>query len=82
MNQLRKKAVSNEGQFLYLGRWVDKAGFRAFVYAKNGDQKLANSYDDFLGLTTSGIWFDSLEKAAAASKVKEKRNDSTLSNSK
>lgn len=46
-------------QFLYLGRWVDKKTFCAFVYDKNGQQQLAKTYDEFIQLTTSGIWFAS-----------------------
>lgn len=49
----------HEGQFHYLGRWVDKHSFRAFVYDKNGNEKLADSYEEFRKLTTSGIWFES-----------------------
>jgi hypothetical protein len=47
----------HSGQFQYLGRWVDKDTFRAWVYDKNGEEKLADSYDEFQGLTSSGIWF-------------------------
>lgn len=47
------------GQFLYLDRWVDKETFRAFVYDKNCNEKLADSYQEFEELTTSGIWFAS-----------------------
>jgi len=45
------------GQFQYQDRWVDKNTFRAWVYDKNGEQKLANSYKEFEELTSSGIWF-------------------------
>lgn len=46
-------------QFQYLGRWVDKKNFRAFVYNEKGDEKLADSYQEFESLTTSGLWFAS-----------------------
>ena len=46
MNQ--KKVINikdkHEGQFEYLGRWVDKSTFRAFVYNKNNESMLADSY--------------------------------------
>lgn len=54
------------GQFQYLGRWVNKDQFRAFVYNEKGEEKLADSYHEFQTLTTSGIWF--------AEKPKQKSN--------
>lgn len=42
-------------QVLYLGRWVSKEHFKAFVYSSEG-QKLANSYEEFCDLISSGIW--------------------------
>ena len=56
-NKLKNIKDVHAGQFQYLGRWVDKATFRSWVYAKNGDTKLANSYKEFEELTSSGIWF-------------------------
>lgn len=47
-------------QVMYLGRWVDKEFFRAFVYRK-GEQRLANSYEEFECLLATGCWFDSKE---------------------
>jgi hypothetical protein len=47
----------NEGQFLYCGRWVDKKNFRAFVYGKD-ISTVANSYEDYLALIATGLWFD------------------------
>lgn len=59
MNQKLKNIKDiHSGQFQYLDRWVDKKTFRAFVYDKNGNEKLADTYDEFLELTSSGIWFD------------------------
>lgn len=58
---MNKKSKSiqeiHSGQFQYLGTWVDKNTFRAFVYDKEGNQKLADSYTEFEELTSSGIWF-------------------------
>lgn len=45
----------NASQFEYLGRWVDKKHFRAFVYSGE-KQKLANSYEEFMKLIGSGEW--------------------------
>ena len=47
-------------QVMYLGRWIDREHFRAFVY-KAGEQKLAESYSEFESLIGSGTWFDSIE---------------------
>jgi hypothetical protein len=66
-------------QFLYLGRWVDKKGFRAFVYDKDGNETLANSYPEFEKLTSSGIWFASREDASPKRKLK---HDAAIPNSK
>jgi hypothetical protein len=52
-----KKPISRDQQFLYLGRWVDKGTFRAFVYDAYGNEKLANNYNNFEKLIGSGEWF-------------------------
>lgn len=44
-----------ESQVLYLGRWVSREHFRAFVYNKEG-QKLAKSYEEYSQLISSGLW--------------------------
>lgn len=46
----------SESQVLYLGRWVSREHFRAFVYNSSG-QKAANSYKEFSDLISSGAWF-------------------------
>jgi len=48
-------------QVMYLGRWVDRENFRAFVYKIGKEAKLAKSYDEFESLIATGIWFDSIE---------------------
>ncbi len=53
------------GQVEYLGRWVDRAHFCAFVYNKEG-QRLAKSYDEFSNLLASGLWFASKKLLEAA----------------
>ena len=47
-------------QVMYLGRWVDKELFRAFVYKIGGEKKLAKSYQEFESFISTGIWFDSI----------------------
>lgn len=43
-------------QVLYQGRWVSREHFRAFVYNSTG-QRIAESYQEFSDLISSGIWF-------------------------
>ena len=66
-------AITNpkEGQFQYLGRWINKENFRAFVYNEKCEQKLANSYQEFESLTASGIWFASKPDASPKRKQKD-----------
>lgn len=45
-----------EQQVLYLGRWVSRSHFRAFVYNNSGS-RLVESYKDFSDLISSGVWF-------------------------
>jgi len=77
----QKKAYNHhEGQFQYLGRWVDKHNFRTFIYNEKGDQKLAESYKEYESLISSGIWFSSKEDASQ--KKRKQKNDITSSDSK
>ena len=48
---------------IYLGRIVDKAHFRTFIYGPNGEKKLAESWDDYEAAMQSGLWFATLEDA-------------------
>lgn len=57
--------------FLYCGRMVPKDGFRAFVYSKNGEQKLVNSYAEFEQSVSSGIWLPQ-KPATEVAKPKKK----------
>ena len=43
-------------QVLYLGRWVSREHFKAFVYNSSG-QKLMNNYEEFSEAISSGTWF-------------------------
>lgn len=57
---MTKQKETADSQVFYQGRWVSRAHFRAFVY--NGEtQKLANSYDEYVRLIESGVWFSSKE---------------------
>jgi hypothetical protein len=58
MNQSKKTHVA---QVYYDGRWVSRNNFRVFVYNKDG-QKLAKSYDEYLKLIESGLWFSSRDE--------------------
>lgn len=77
----RKSLVAidpHEGQFLYLGRWVDKEHFRAFVYAEDGSERLADSYDEYQSLIESGLWF-SVKPDKSTEKPIDKSKDNEIS---
>jgi hypothetical protein len=59
-------------QVEYLGRWVNRNNFRAFVYNMQSEETLANSYDEFKELISSGIWFETKEMANSSKKGKPK----------
>ena len=60
-------------QFMYLGRWVSRKNFRAFVYSKDDKQKLVNSYNEFDEALQSGEWFASKELTKPRKKQKKCR---------
>lgn len=47
--------MSIDTQVLYLGRWVSKEHFRAFIYNKE-EKYLAKSYEEYSRLISSGLW--------------------------
>lgn len=51
---------------IYLGRIVEKKNFRAFIYGPNGEQRLAESWEEFEANMQSGIWFATREDAVAS----------------
>lgn len=57
-------------QVLYLGRWVDKTHFRAFVYNETG-KKLADSYKEYADLIGSGLWYAEKQNVPHTEKVIE-----------
>jgi hypothetical protein len=60
INRTPKLQEDQISQVRYLDRWVSRTYFRAFVYNETG-KKLANSYEEFIKLTSSGIWFETKE---------------------
>lgn len=71
----QKKDLDQKDQANYMGRWVEKATFRAFVYDAKGNEKLANSYKEFESLIASGLWYES--KPDASSKQRKQKDAST-----
>lgn len=57
---------------MYLNRAVPKEGFRVFIYHIDGSERLIESYDDFLALTSSEDWHATKEDAKAKIKVRKK----------
>jgi len=55
----------------YKGKEIPREHFRVYVYDKDNKRKLANSYDEYLELTSTGLWFD--EKADITVPKKRKR---------
>lgn len=54
-----------EETVVYNGRIFPKKGFRAFVYAKDGSQKLMNSWDQYEEAIQSGTWYSRKENVNA-----------------
>lgn len=51
---------------MYLGRPVDKAHFRAYIYGANGLEKLVNSWNEFQTHMQTGLWFATRHEACAS----------------
>lgn len=60
----QEKDKNSSGQFLYLGRYMEKANFRAFIYNSEGKSHLANSYPEYERMISSGIWFPTRHHAS------------------
>lgn len=65
--------MDSKNQFLYMGRWVDKNYFSAFVYDKDGNKQLAPSYEIYIKLTQSGLWFDERPELEETEQKPEKK---------
>jgi hypothetical protein len=78
MNQKKDQAPD---QFMYLGRWVSRKNFRAYVYSTDEKTKLVNSYDEFDKSLESGEWFASKELAKPIPIVKSGKKQKNGANS-
>lgn len=56
----------------YLGKKVPRRGFRAFIYARDGREKIAESYDEFDLFTHSNDWFATKEEALVPKRTPRK----------
>lgn len=61
----------NDEAVKYNGRIVPKAGFRAYVYDKDSNKKLTNSWGEFEAHVSTSMWFS--DKADIPKIVKKKR---------
>ena len=48
---------------MYLGRKIPKEGFRAYIYSKDGAEKIAESYDEYELCVSTESWFSTKEEA-------------------
>src|SRR5689334_25353064 len=48
---------------IYQGRQVPIEGFRVFVYDRDGNKKLVNSWPSYQVALASGLWFSTSEDA-------------------
>jgi hypothetical protein len=53
---------------LYLGKKVPRRGFRAYIYARDGRERIAESYDEFDLFTHTEEWFATKEEAITPKK--------------
>lgn len=58
----------------YLGRFVQKEGFRAFIYNSDGSKKIAESFEEFEVYTSSDNWFATEEEARAPQRNRKKKD--------
>jgi hypothetical protein len=59
---------------IYQGRRVDKNHFRVYVYGIE-NQKLANTYNEYIALIDSGKWFSSKSEVPVAKQKRTKSYD-------
>jgi hypothetical protein len=68
-DRTRKPQTEQQGkQVRYQNRYVDYYNFRVFVYAKDGTEKLATNYEEYVSLVGSGKWFSTKDEAAKLDK--------------
>src|ERR1700684_3747127 len=65
IRNMHSKAELNETEEMvtYCGRAVPRRGFRAYIYSKDGRQKIAENWDEFDAYTHSTDWFATVEEA-------------------
>lgn len=69
-----------EGYVTYQNREVPEEGFRVFIYAKDGNKKLVNSWDEFKNHVFSGEWYVTQEEAIYFNE--QQFNDNEITESK
>ncbi len=63
------------GQVMYLGRYVPKEGFRAFIYHADGKKKCVESWNDYQKHIESGCWFSTSKDAKKAAEASKELDD-------
>lgn len=59
----------------YLGNMVPLKGFRTFVYNINGEKYLAESWEQYEEMISSGEYFSTIDKIPFKDKTKSKKKD-------
>lgn len=78
LDQSKKMIIENdvhEPTFMYLGKPTKKLHFRAFVYNKEGEQKICNNYQSFKKELETSEWFESIEAAIAYDSENSKQEE-------
>ena len=70
--------INKTEDVMYLGRWIPKQGFRTFVYDKNGNEKLANTYPEYESMIATGLWFATKPENKPQIKSKEVKKDGSV----
>ena len=65
----------DENNVIYLGRKVSKDNFRVFIYGKEGEKKLVNSWIEYEAYCLTGKWFPTIDDAQ---NYKNKANESKI----
>ncbi len=70
-----ERVEEQEEMVMYLGRSIPKEGFRAFIYSSDGQQKIAENWEEFEIFTSSDNWFATKEQAEAIKKPRSKKTE-------
>lgn len=62
----------------YNGRAVPKHGFRVFIYGKEGQSKLVNSWEEFMAHMNTKEWFSSPEEMQAHQELESFQKESEI----